>query len=85
MFNLIRIRHKKDSDGQTADRLELIAEYRSVIQKIHQARNAFQNITEPELIESCVHQMNALQAQYSFLLHKLKEENISAELIPAER
>ena len=76
MFNLLRIRHKKDSDGQTADRLELIAEYRSVIQKIHQARNAFHNITEPKLVEACVHEMNALQAQYSFLLQKLKDEHI---------
>ena len=85
MFSLLRTPRKKTADEMSADRLELIAEYRSVIQKIHQARNAFQNITEPELIESCVYQMNALQAQYSFLLHKLKEENISAELMPAER
>lgn len=84
MFSLLKTRYKKDAHKPNTDKLELIAEYRNVIQKIHQARNAFQNITEPELIESCVHEMNALQAQYSFLLHKLKEENVSAELILAE-
>ena len=84
MFSLLKNARKKDSNKPDPDKLELIAEYRNVIQKIHQARNAFQNITEPELIESCVHEMNALQAQYSFLLHKLKEENVSAELIFAE-
>ena len=84
MFSLLKNARKKYSNKPDPDKLELIAEYRNVIQKIHQARNAFQNITEPELIESCVHEMNALQAQYSFLLHKLKEENVSAELILAE-
>ena len=76
MLALRRIRGKNDEDKLCDEHRELIEEYRSVISKIHQARNAFQNITEPELIESCVHQMNALQAQYSFLLQKLKDEHI---------
>ena len=80
MFGLLKNVRKKDSNNQDPDKLELIAEYRSVIQKIHQARNVFENITEPELIESCVHEINALQSQYSFLLQRIKEEKLTADM-----
>ena len=80
MLALRRIRGKNDADVLCDEHRELIAEYRTVISKIHQARNAFQNITEPKLVEACVHEMNALQARYSFLLQKLKDENIQSRV-----
>lgn len=80
MLDMFMQKRKSTCQRLTSDQQELINEYRSVITKMHQARNAFQNITEPELIESCVHEMNALQSQYSFLLKKIKEENLTADL-----
>ena len=80
MLSLLTPRRKNMENVLTADQTELIKEYRRVIAKIHQARNGFENITEPELIESCVHEMNALQSQYSFLLQRIKEEKLTADM-----
>lgn len=81
MFGIAKTFFKKEPDTHTPEQKELIAEYRTVIEKMHHARNAFQNVTEPKLIESCVHEMNALQAQYSFLLEKLKDENLTGDTL----
>ena len=81
MFGLRKVFVKCAGDVPCDEHKELMAEYRDIISKIHQARNAFQSITEPKLVEACVHEMNALQAQYSYLLQKLKDENITSSLL----
>jgi hypothetical protein len=40
---------------------------------IHQAYAGFNCAVDPDLIESCVYEINALQARYSYLLRKIKE------------
>ena len=40
------------------------------------ARAAFEQVTDPELISACVYEMNALQRRYSHLLQKIREENL---------
>lgn len=80
MLNLFKKITKKEEPILTPEQSELIDEYRKAVIKMHQARNVFENITEPELIEACVHELNAAQSQYSFLLSKIKEENISVNI-----
>lgn len=33
----------------------------------------FENVIDPDLIDSCIYEMNSLQLKYKFLLRKLKE------------
>jgi hypothetical protein len=40
---------------------------------IHQAYTAFNNTGDPDLIESYVYEINALQSRYSYLLRRVKE------------
>lgn len=40
---------------------------------IAQAYADFNNARDPDLIESCVFEINALQARYSYLLRRMKE------------
>ncbi len=68
---------KKDKRKETdPEQTELIRDYYDTIEKMHQARNMFEYITEPELIEACVYEMKAINAHYSYLLTRIKNENI---------
>lgn len=40
---------------------------------MNQAYLSFNSVYDPDLIESCVFEINSLQARYSYLLRKLKE------------
>ncbi len=61
----------------TPDQARLLDEYYSALARIHTLRNTFQNVTDPDLIAACVYELNAAQQQFSYLLVKLKEENVS--------
>ena len=38
----------------------------------------FENVSDPELIDACVYEINSLQAHYSFLLNKAKQEELQS-------
>ena len=56
----------------------LLDEYWSVMEQMRANRMVFQNTTDHELISACVYEMNAIQKRYSYLLSRLKEENITS-------
>ncbi len=37
------------------------------------AYSNFQNVVDPDLIDSCIYELNAVQNRYKFLLRKAKE------------
>ena len=80
MIDLIKKLRKTDEYGLTREQEELVEEYRKAVIKMHQARNAFENITEPDMIDACVYELNAARSQYSYLLSKIKEEKISVKI-----
>ena len=54
-----------------------------VVSELLQTRNAlaaaysnFENVTDPDLIDSCIYQVNSVQKRYKFLLDKAKETNL---------
>ena len=53
------------------------AELRAGLQKTHtlisQAYTNFNSVSDPDLIESYVFEINALQARYTYLLRRVKE------------
>ncbi len=38
-------------------------------------RSLFNNLTDPDLIESCIHEMNAIEARYRHLLRKIRSSS----------
>ena len=42
--------------------------------KLTTARICFDNVSDPELVEASVFEINSLQARYSYLLRKAREE-----------
>lgn len=41
------------------------------------AYSNFENVTDPDLIDSCIYQVNSVQKRYKFLLDKARESNLT--------
>ncbi len=61
----------------TEEQKWLIDQYYKTLLERDCARNLFESTTESELISACVFQLNAIQQRYSYLLSKIKEQNIT--------
>lgn len=56
----------------------LLAEYYDTLVQLRHVRSVFQQVTDPDLINACVYEMNALQQRYTFLLQRIKAEKLTA-------
>ena len=56
----------------------LLEEYYDVLVQLRHVRSVFQQVTDPELINACVYEMNALQQRYTYLLQRIKAEKLTA-------
>lgn len=56
----------------------LLEEYYDTLVQLQHVRSAFQQVTDPDLINACVYEMNALQQRYSYLLQQIKAEKLTA-------
>ena len=77
MQNTARKRTNKAGQMQmTPQQRQLLNEYYDTIAQMRANRSVFENVTDPELISACVYEMNAIQQRYSYLLSRIKEEDI---------
>ena len=52
---------------------KLISEINSTIRTLESVNSRFEYITEPDLIDCTIFELNAVQLKYKFLLNKMKE------------
>lgn len=45
------------------------------------AYSNFENVIDPDLIDSCIFEVNAIQQKYRFLLREIKEQSLTANPI----
>ena len=64
---------KKHSDALEEDKRDIIEAMRQTRTDLRNARAAFNNACEPELVEAAVYEINALQARYAYFLRLAKE------------
>lgn len=55
----------------------LIHEINKTRLALEAAYSSFENVVDPDLIDSCIYEMNAVQDRYKFLLKQAKAENIT--------
>ena len=60
------------------DNRRLLEEYYDTLIQLRHVRSVFQQVTDPELINACVYEMNALQQRYTYLLQRIKAEKLTA-------
>lgn len=44
------------------------------------AYSNFENVIEPDLIDSCIYELNAVQKKYKFLLERVRSIEVSSKL-----
>ena len=55
----------------------LISEINRTKLALEAAYSNFENVVDPDLIDSCIYEMNAVQNRYKFLLKQAKAANIT--------
>ena len=73
-----RRQSKLSAQEKQQENRRLLEEYYDTLIQLRQVQAAFQQVTDPDLINACVYEMNALQRRYSYLLQRVKEERLTA-------
>ena len=55
----------------------LVSEINKTKLALEAAYSNFENVVDPDLIDSCIYEMNAVQNRYKFLLKQAKAANIT--------
>ena len=58
---------------QSTEQQDLLQSLAATRLQINQAYSGFDTAHDPELVESFVYEINALQSRYSYLLRRIKE------------
>ena len=68
---------RRTEKERTKENQRLLEEYYDTLLQLRQVRAAFQQVTDPELINACVYEMNAMQQRYYYLLQRIREEKLT--------
>ncbi|MBQ9766304.1 MAG: YaaL family protein [Lachnospiraceae bacterium] len=55
------------------EHMHLATELKATLNALESAYSVFENVTEPELIDCSIYQINAIQRRYAFLLDKARQ------------
>lgn len=61
------------------ENLELIEAIEEAREKIEEARQFFNNVSEPKLVEYAIYTENAAQARYGYLLNQAKTRGVKVK------
>ena len=59
---------------------ELLSEIEETGFRLRMARQHFNSVSDPDMVDSCIYEINSLQSRYSYLLTRAKAEDISCDL-----
>lgn len=65
---------RKKPSKQELERIELLEAINDTREKLTRARISFNNVSDPELVDASIYEINSLQSHYSYLLRKAKEQ-----------
>lgn len=72
MFRLFKQEPQTDANYQS-----LLDNLMQTMDSLHLAYENFENATDPELIDSYIYEVNAIQMRYKFLLCRLKSYELA--------
>lgn len=73
---------KKKKDNLVIAREELLKEIESIKLSLETAHSNFENVCDPDLVDSCIYEMNAIQHKYKYLIRQVRQiEVLSNELL----
>ncbi len=63
--------------SEDLENLDIIREIKQTQKEIDRAYERFQNLTDNDLLEACIYELQALKSRHSFYLKRAKEQGIS--------
>lgn len=63
---------KHSAIQKTYEDIHLMSELKKTQNALESAYSVFQNVTEPDLIDCSIYEINAIQVRYKFLLERAK-------------
>lgn len=69
----------KKNHGQSYEQKYLLKELLQTRNALAAAYSNFDNALDPDLIDSCIYQVNSAQLRYKFLLDRAKEANLEIQ------
>ncbi|MCM1244555.1 MAG: YaaL family protein [Roseburia sp.] len=70
---------KKKTDNLLLAREELMSEIEEIKLLLEIAHSNFDNASDPDLVDSCIYEMNAIQYKYKYLLKQMRKmESLSS-------
>lgn len=64
---------KKKMDNLLLAREELLNEIEEIKLSLETAHSNFDNASDPDLVDSCIYEMNAIQYKYKYLLKQMRK------------
>jgi len=85
-MKIFQFMRKPRDEHADEERRELLAALHETHNLLESARLIFDRVSEPELVDASVFEINSLQARYSYLLRKAREEGcVSGEVFRMPR
>ena len=69
----MEIEMKKKMDNLFLARQELLNEIEEIKISLETAHSNFDNASDPDLVDSCIYEMNAIQYKYKYLLKQMRK------------
>ncbi len=69
--------NRKEKKEQTAANDEILRQMSLLTEQLRIARLQFNQAIEPEIVDACVFEMNALQARYNYYLRLAREMGLA--------
>lgn len=70
---LFRLLLRRPSEEEI-ERRELLYAIKNTREQLSRARISFDNVSDPDLVDATIYEINSLQAHYSYLLRRAKEQ-----------
>ncbi len=70
---------KKNKSFMTYEEKYLLSELEQTRNALAAAYSNFEYVTDPDLIDSCIYQVNSAQKRYKFLLERAREVNLEVK------
>lgn len=64
---------KRKQDNLLRAREELLQEIEEIKLSLETVHSNFENTCDPDLVDSCIYEMNAIQHKYKYLLRQMRE------------
>ena len=73
MAEAVRLGRRRTDQAREAERRQLVEEMRATRAQLNHAYAQFNLYSDPDRVDACVYEINALQSRYSYFVRQVKQ------------